>query len=97
MSFGFRKFMYDSWTGVPSTMYSGSLFWNELMPRIRTVLREPGEPLVATVMPGTVASSFLRTLAAVSRFAASTFMLATAPVMSARRCSVYAVTTTSSR
>ncbi len=28
-------------------MYSGLLFWNELMPRIRTVVRPPGEPLFA--------------------------------------------------
>ena len=36
--------------GVPSMMYSGSLFWNELTPRIRTVLREPGEPLASIAL-----------------------------------------------
>ena len=48
-------------------------------PRIRTVLRPAGLPLVCTVMPGT-ASSFLRTLEPVWRAALSVLMLATAPV-----------------
>src|SRR5688500_10143356 len=78
-------------------MYRGSLFWNELIPRILTVLREPGEPLATTVTPGTVASRRCRTLAPVWRSIDSTLTLDTAPVMSPRRCSVYAVTTTSSR
>jgi hypothetical protein len=87
MSFGFRKLMYESWTGVPSTMYSGSLFWNELMPRMRTVLRPPGEPLLYTVTPDTLASRRCSTLALVCRSAAATFTLATAPVISPRVCS----------
>src|ERR1051325_638954 len=45
---GFTQFRYESRVGVPSMMYSGSLFWNELTPRILTVLREPGEPLQHT-------------------------------------------------
>ena len=78
-------------------MYSGSLFWNELIPRILTVLRDPGDPLASTVTPGTAASSRCSTLAVVGRITVSVLTLATAPVMSARRCSVYPVTVTSSR
>src|ERR687895_2855648 len=62
---------------------------------MRTVLRDPGEPLALTVTPATLASSFWSTLAAVCLLAASRSTVATAPVTSARRCSVYAVTTTS--
>jgi hypothetical protein len=73
------------------------LFWNELTPRMRSVLRDPGEPLFSTVTPGVAAASRCSTLALVSRFIVSIGTLATAPVMSPRRCSVYEVTTTSSR
>jgi hypothetical protein len=85
MSFGLRKFRYESCTGVPSMMYSGSLSWNELMPRIRTVLRDPGEPLDSTVTPGTRPSSRCSTLADVCLSVLSRLTLEMAPVMSARR------------
>ena len=88
ISFGFSQFRYVSCTGVPSTMYSGSLFWNELTPRMRTVVREPGEPLFSTVTPGTRPSRRWSTLVDVCCSAASTFTLPTAPVMSARRWAV---------
>ncbi len=89
MSLGLSQLMYESLvpsTGVPSMMYKGSLFWNELMPRTRTVLREPGEPLFSTVTPETRPSSRWSTLADVCFCAFSTLTLATAPVMSPRRC-----------
>jgi hypothetical protein len=74
------------------------LFWNELTPRMRMVLRPPGEPLFSTRTPETAASSRCSTLADVCRSAASRFTLATAPVMLPRSCSSeYAVTTTCSR
>ena len=66
-------------------MYSGSLSWNELTPRMRIVEREPGEPLELTVSPGTRPSSRCSMLVDVCRFALSRFTLETAPVMSARR------------
>src|SRR5207247_1128612 len=53
-------------------MYSGSLFWNEVMPRIRTVLREPGEPLASTVTPDTLPSSRCSTLVVVCFWRLST-------------------------
>src|SRR2546430_4701795 len=61
-SSGFTQFRYESNVGVPSMMNSGSLFWNDVMPRIRTVLREPGEPPASTVTPATRPSSFCSTL-----------------------------------
>ena len=64
---------------------------------MRTVLRDPGEPLASTVTPGTETSSRWSTLALVCLSTVSILALATAPVMSARRCSPYAVTTISSR
>src|SRR5437773_1579469 len=76
-------------------MYSGSLFWNEVMPRIRTVLREPGEPLASTVTPDTLPSSRCSTLVVVCFWRLSTSTVPTAPVISDRRCDVYPVTTTS--
>src|SRR6266480_3510166 len=76
-------------------MYSGSLFWNEVMPRIRTVLREPGEPLASTVTPETLPSSRCSTLVVVCFWRFSTSTVPTAPVISDRRCDVYPVTTTS--
>src|SRR5438034_8877359 len=76
-------------------MYSGSLFWNEVMPRIRTVLREPGEPLASTVTPDTLPSSRCSTLVEVCFWRFSTSTVPTAPVISDRRCDVYPVTTTS--
>ncbi len=72
------------------------MFWNELIPRMRTVLREPGEPLASTVTPATRPSSRLSTLAEVSLSRLSVSTLDTAPVMSARRWVVYPVTMTSS-
>jgi hypothetical protein len=43
------------------------LFWNEVTPRILTLVRDPGEPLEATVTPDVVASRRLSTLAEVWR------------------------------
>src|SRR2546422_5941889 len=65
-------------------MYSGSLFWNEVMPRIRTVLREPGEPLASTVTPDTLPSSRCSTLVVVCFWRLSTSTVPTAPVISDR-------------
>src|SRR5436853_1390957 len=76
-------------------MYSGSLFWNELTPRIRTVVREPGDPLFSTVTPATWPSSRWSTLVEVCWAMLATSTLDSAPVMSCRRCVVYPVTTTS--
>ena len=76
-------------------MYRGSLSWNELTPRMRTVLRAPGEPLELTVTPGTRPSSRCSTLADVCLSTFSRLGEETAPVMSARRWLVYPVTTTS--
>src|SRR5256885_10382121 len=70
-------------------MYSGSLFWNEVMPRIRTVVREPGEPLASTVTPETLPSSRCSTLVVVCFWRFSTSTVPTAPVISDRRCDVY--------
>src|SRR5256885_5141121 len=72
-------------------MYSGSLFWNEVMPRIRTVVREPGEPLASTVTPETLPSSRCSTLVVVCFWRFSTSTVPTAPVISDRRCDVYPV------
>ena len=95
MSLGLRKLRYESSTGVPSTMYSGSLFWNEPTPRMRTVEREPGEPLAFTVTPATCPSMRCSTLVVVVLFASWRLTLETAPVMSCRRWVVYPVTTIS--
>ncbi len=66
------------------------------MPRMRTVLREPGAPPSSTVTPGTRPSSRCSTLVEVCCCVPSTFTLETEPVMSARRCAVYPVTITGS-
>ena len=86
MSSGFTQFRYESSVGVPSMMNSGSLFWNELTPRILTVLRDPGEPPASIVTPATRPSSFCSTLADVCRVTLPRSTVATEPVMSVRFC-----------
>src|SRR6266550_3481058 len=61
-------------------MYKGSLFWKELTPRMRTVLRPPGEPPFSTVTPETRPSRRWSTLADVCFCAFSTLTLDTAPL-----------------
>ena len=76
-------------------MYRGSLSWNELTPRMRTVVRDPGEPLELTVTPGTRPSSRCSTLADVCLSVLLRSTEEMALVISPRRWLVYPVTTTS--
>ena len=62
---------------------------------MRTVLRDPGEPLDVTVTPGTCPSSRCSTLVVLCFSMFPVLTIDTAPMMSARFCGVYPVTTTS--